>query len=50
MEIADRIAELGEELCRYCPWTNGEIDRAYLALCEGGWCEEAYERYMEGNE
>lgn len=49
-ETEKRIAELGDTICPYCPWTNGDIDRTYPALCEGNWCGEAYERYIEENE
>lgn len=36
--------ELGDELCNWCPITNGE---KFGTLCEGSYCDEAYENYIE---
>lgn len=40
---------LGEEICEYCPWKNGEIDHSSLDLCEGRWCDEAMDGFIEEN-
>ena len=40
--------ELGEELCSYCvaePGVKG-TPNGYVS-CEGAYCNEAYERYLE---
>lgn len=46
--------ELGEELCRYCPYTDygwAKVNTGPWNLCEGRCCEEAYENYLkEANE
>ena len=49
----DKLKEdLGEELCRYCPWTNNKegIARDCDSLCEGDWCDDALENYLEEND
>lgn len=33
---------LGDELCAFCPWKNGEIDHQCDSLCEGVYCDEAF--------
>ena len=40
---------LGEELCKFCPWHNGEIDHRSFDLCEAGWCGDALENFLEEN-
>lgn len=45
------IDELGEELCEYCPYTNGDVPKPYPEmLCEGRWCEDALDHYIDANE
>lgn len=41
---------LGEELCSYCPWTNGEIEQLPYGICEGCYCDEALDNFMDINE
>ena len=41
---------LGEELCAYCPWRRGEIDHAPGMTCEGMFCDDALEEFLEDNE
>lgn len=41
---------LGEELCEFCPWYNGDINHSSLDLCEGSWCDEAMDNLIEDNE
>lgn len=36
-----------EELCKYCPWTRGGYHNTCMGMCEGRWCEEAGENYLE---
>lgn len=31
---------LGEEICEFCPWCNGDIDHRADVLCEGTWCDD----------
>lgn len=53
---AKSLEELdNDELCRYCAPTNyGErrvhiVPNAGAAFCEGDYCEEAYQKYLEQN-
>lgn len=41
---------LGEDICKFCPWHNGDIDHSSFELCEGRWCEEAMDNLIEDNE
>lgn len=41
---------LGDDLCDYCPWKNGEIDRRGDSVCEGAWCDDAMDAFMDDNE
>ena len=41
---------LGEEICKFCPWRNGDINHSSLDLCEGRWCDEAMDNFIEENE
>lgn len=41
---------LGEEICEYCPWRNGEIEHKYDSLCEGTWCDDALDNFMDENQ
>lgn len=50
MDIEEAKRLLGDEICNFCPWENGEINHACDSLCEGSYCEEAYESFMEENE
>jgi len=40
---------LGDELCAFCPWKNAEIDHQCDSLCEGVYCDEAFEAFMDEN-
>lgn len=41
---------LGEHLCSYCPWTNGDIEKPpYGGMCEGSYCDEALDYYLEAH-
>lgn len=42
-------AILGDELCNFCPWKKGEIDHRCDSLCEGTWCDDAFDNFMEEN-
>lgn len=37
-----------EDLKQYCTW--GDLDNNVTGLCEGRWCERAYEKYVEESE
>lgn len=41
---------LGDELCSFCPWMNGEIEHSSDMLCEGVYCDDALANFMEENE
>jgi len=41
---------LGEELCKFCPWHNDEMEHSSLDLCEGRWCDDAMDNFLEENE
>lgn len=42
--------QLGDDLCNYCPWKNGEIDHQCDSLCEGTYCDDAFEAFMNENQ
>ena len=42
--------QLGDDLCDFCPWKNGEIDHKCDSLCEGMYCDEAFEIFMDENQ
>lgn len=43
--------QLGDDLCNYCPWKNGEIDHQRdTSLCEGAYCDDAFEAFMDENQ
>lgn len=42
--------QLGGDLCDYCPWKNGEIDHLCDSLCEGSYCDEALEVFLDKNQ
>ena len=44
-----------EEICSYCSQTDYGECKSYVTpsgfySCEGSWCDEAYEAYLEENE
>lgn len=41
---------IGEDLCPFCPWTNGEIEKPAYGTCDGCYCDEALDNFMEENE
>nr|UVY60924.1 MAG: hypothetical protein [Bacteriophage sp.] len=42
--------QLGDELCKFCPWKNGEIDHACDSICEGSYCGDAISNFLDENE
>jgi hypothetical protein len=40
---------LGEELCAYCPWRRGEIDHLSDTQCDGLYCDDALEEFLDDN-
>lgn len=42
--------QLGDDLCDYCPWKKGEIDHLCDSLCEGSYCDEALEVFLNENQ
>lgn len=41
---------LGDELCDFCTWRKGEIDHLPDSLCEGDYCDDALDSFIEENE
>lgn len=41
---------IGEDLCPFCPWTNGKIEKPAYGSCEGYYCDEALDNFLEENE
>lgn len=41
---------LGEEICKFCPWHNDEIEHSSPDLCDGRWCDDALDNFIEQNE
>ena len=41
---------LGDDLCDYCPWKNDEVPRRCDSVCEGNWCDEALDAFLDDNE
>lgn len=47
----DKIKEdLSDELCEFCPWRNGEIPHACVNVCDGNYCDDALDSFLEENE
>lgn len=42
--------QLGGDLCDFCPWKKGEIDRKCDSLCEGMYCDDAIEAFIDENQ
>lgn len=41
------MAELGDVICEFCPYKKGYVNHSLGRPCEGDYCEDAYENYME---
>ncbi|WP_168353874.1 hypothetical protein [Muribaculum sp. NM65_B17] len=39
--------QLDDELCKFCPWQQGEIEHPCNALCEGVYCDDALDTNNE---
>lgn len=51
MSTNEELKELlGNTLCEYCQWRNGEIDHLSDSLCEGLYCDDALEGFLDDNE
>lgn len=42
--------QLGDDLCDYCPWRAGEIDHTSDSQCEGNYCDDALEAFLDENQ
>ena len=49
-KVDELKGSLGDELCEYCPWNNGEIDHLCYNVCEGRYCDDALGNFLEENE
>lgn len=45
----DLKQSLGDELCNYCPWMNGDVD-IFPCVCGRNYCDEALDNFLEENE
>ena len=45
-ELLDKI-EGTEELCNYCTWKRDGNTNTCMGMCEGRWCLEASETYLD---
>lgn len=50
MTKEDLKIQLGDDLCNYCPWKNGDIDSKCDSWCEGLYCDDAFEAFMDENQ
>lgn len=41
--------QLGDELCEFCPWQKGGIDHTCNSLCEGSYCDDALDNFLDEN-
>lgn len=41
---------LGDDLCDYCPWKQGEIDHLCDSICEGLHCNDALDAFLDENQ
>ena len=41
--------QLGDELCEFCPWRKGEIDHTFDSICEGSYCDDAFDNFLDEN-
>lgn len=51
--MVDREAlkeDMGDVLCGCCPWRKGEIEHTTDSLCEGVYCDEALDAFLDENE
>lgn len=42
--------QLDDELCEFCPWQQGEIEHPCNALCEGVYCDDALDTFIDENQ
>lgn len=40
-----KIADLGDTLCEFCSWKDES--HSIGSLCDGAYCEQAYENYID---
>ena len=50
MDLEKLKSDIGDDLCDFCPWKNGEISHRCDSLCEGSYCDEALNIFLEENE
>ena len=46
----EMIKELGDALCDYCPWKNGDIPHKCDSVCEGSYCHDDLTSFLDENE
>lgn len=48
-KLRDSIkAEIGDDLCAFCPWSNGDIETPEEA-CNDAYCDDAYDNFLAEN-
>ena len=46
--MLESMEDLGDELCEYCHCTDdGPVNTNQYNLCEGNWCNDAYDSYID---
>ena len=50
MSNSELKEQLDDELCAFCPWKNGEIDHRCDAQCDGLYCNDAFEVFVDENQ
>lgn len=47
-QLAEKL--FGDEaLCECCPWTRNEVEKPRIGTCEGYYCEQALDTYIDEN-
>lgn len=50
MNREDLKQELADELCEYCPVKNGVLPHLTNSFCEGDYCDDALDNFLDENE
>lgn len=50
MDLEKLKSDVGDDLCDFCPWKNGEVSHRCDSVCEGSYCDEALNNFLEDNE
>lgn len=50
MDLEKLKSDIGDDLCDFCPWKKGEVSHRCDSVCEGSYCDEALNNFLEDNE